>query len=461
MGSSAVRQKVVAPLATEKIDITPTWPRQVGEHTRPHRLARAERHNEIAELARGRAAHLLELAQSTPFLGPLDPKHGATLADAQSSAKGFRDHYEERSALFARAVWHERRARAELDRIERVEACQTEEYARVCDGCGDVSQDDGEQHFTRCESWQYCVSCKGSRCADLRGRFDDSATEWRKVYRREMESPFRRWSEKLATFTVPHSGSATRDLAILYVCFRRFFPVIREWLRASDSRARCINEPGTPGYVSPPTLPYLRVFELTGSDAGHAHLHTWLLGPYLPHWVARIEWGKSIGYCGARKEHAGLTASYLPVRHIDDVLADVMPIGPECFGTCAHCSCKRNRFTRRAASKQIHELATVQHGRRIQWLPWPVVDIREAHGVGAELVKYLTKDIGPSGEHVDPAEYAHLLEATVGRRLVCASLSFWYEPPRRVCACCELTYKRVRIELPELGSAGGARAPPL
>ncbi len=434
----------------------------MGEHTYAARLARAERHDEIAAQCRERAAYLLSLAGEGHHLSALHPRRGDYLADSESRRRGFKDHHEERSKLFSRATWHERKGRGERNRVEKVERCKTEEYTRACNGCGAVAEDDEQgAHFTRCEAWRYCVSCRGARCAAVRERFDVAAERWRHVFRSELNSPWRRWSEKMVTYTVPHSGSSSKDLAILYECFRRYFPAIRKWMRKSDSRARCVNKPGELGYVSAPVLPYLRVFELTGSDEGHAHLHSWMVGPYLPHYVARIEWGKSIGYSGGRRGKSHLKASYLPVRHIDDVLADIMPIGPNCGHSCEHLSCKRNRWVSRTASKQIHELATVQHGRRIQWLPWPVVDIREASTtVGSELVKYLTKDIGPDKEHVEAFAYAQLIEATEGRRLVCVSSHFWVELPPRCCATCELTFKRIRLAS-SVPFGGGARAPPL
>ena len=467
---------------TQETNTAPGYARQVGEHTLAARLARAAAHDEIAAVARERADWLRRMAgwdssivpnwamaDSTlnalgfeALAGMLERCDAATtagreargeaLAELASRSAGYRDHHAERSALFSLATWHERRGRGERARIEKVESCQTQGYVRQCPDCGTV--DGVEVLLERCQSWRYCVACRGAHCAEFRERFDESAKQMRAVYAYELARPWRRWSEKMHTLTVPHSGSAPKDFALLIHAWRRYSRRIREWLASRDTRVKHYGMP----------LPYLRVMELTGSDAGHAHMHCWWLSPFLPHWVARVEWGKSLAYSDV---------VYVPVKHIDDAIAECSLPGPVCevvqvlergrlvLERCSHASCKQLRRHNERAERELRELAVVGHGRRIQWLPWPVVDVREADtGVGSELVKYLTKDLGPTGAKVDPFEYAQLVEATEQRRMICSSLGFWLALPPVVCECCERSYLRVPVVGARL-APGGPRGPPL
>lgn len=407
------------------------WVEQVLAWTLAPRRARAQRHQAIADECRQLADELLRQSRIELHDASGTP---TTHADYRALRAGYPDAWAWRSALFHRATWHDRRARGQLYAEERVEQCRRgDSFVMACPGCGSVD-DRTEERPYRCTSWRYCVSCRGARCAEVRGDFEQAQEHWRHVFRREMVGRGR-WSEKFLTLTVPHSGSAANDVAVLHAAWRIFSRRLREWFCKHDARARRKIAPG----VSQLPVPYLRVMEITRSDHGHAHAHAWFLGPFVPHFIVRILWGRAL----AQVATVGTGDAGFPVRLVDEVIADC-----EAAAT--------SDFRRDAVAAQVKHVAKHARGKRMRYVPWPVVDIRAADsGSGSELVKYLLKDLGPSGEPMDPLEYANLVEATEGRRTFCASRGLWVRLPARVCGCCELSSRRVRI----VGGAARSAAP--
>jgi hypothetical protein len=318
-----------------------------------------------------------------------------------------------------RERWHRQRGDAELLRAERVELCGSGSAYLGCGTCGQVA---GDLHPTRCGTWRYCLECRGARCAEYRERLDEAIEAQRALYSREVgRRDTNRWSERFLTLTVEHSGSSAYDFGVIQRAWPVFWRGVKRWLKQRRPLRRDQLK----------FMPYSRVLEITGSDAGHAHAHVWLLTPYLPHQVLRALWGRAIA-----AKHNG--ARMVPVRPLEEVLEE--------------CKTQRDR-------DDVLSVATFR-GRRLRYLPWPVLDVRAVHGdVGCELVKYLTKDIGPSGEAVSPLEYANLIEATEGRRMVCCAVHFWVpSEPAKWCDCCNRAMGLITV-VPR-GRPSLARAPP-
>jgi hypothetical protein len=167
----------------------------------------------------------------------------------------------------------------------------------------------------------------------------------------------------------------------------------------------------------------VRVIEVTpGQTGGHAHLHVWALAPYLPHAILRVLWARAIG-ARATVPTRTLEACKLDVRSERELLA--MNVDPE-------------------------------------RVPWPVVDIRAAHGdPGNELVKYLIKDI-VDDELIEPEAFARIYASLEARRTAVASRAFWLPDEACICGECgvvgEMTLELDRHPLEK--PAVRLRAPP-
>lgn len=317
-----------------------------------------------------------------------------------------------------RELWHNQRGDAELMRAERVALCGSGAAYLGCGSCGQVA---GELHPSRCGSWRYCMPCRSHRCLEYHAKLVEAIEAQRALFSREMNRrDTNRWGERFLTLTVEHSGSAAYDFAVIQKAWPVFWRSVKRWLRERRPLRRDQIK----------YMPYSRVLEITGSDEGHAHAHVWMLTPFLPHQVLRVLWGRAI----ARKQGG---APMVPVRHIDDALQA--------------CQTTRDR-------EDVWSVATFR-GKRLRYLPWPVLDVRAVRDdIAQELVKYLTKDIGPSGERVCPLEYANLIEATEGRRMVCSALHFWIRRDPPWCDCCNRALQMITA-VPR-GRPTLARAPP-
>jgi hypothetical protein len=314
--------------------------------------------------------------------------------------------------------WHEGRANGQLERIERVEDCGSTHYQLACKSCGVVAP--GVRERT-CAAWRYCVVCRGKRARQYRERIEPARQAWlsrKRGYERE----------RFLTVTLPHAGVAG-DVRNLLKSWERFTRGTRRWLRKRGT----------------PQLAYVRALEVTPSDGGHAHMHAWIGSPFLPHAVLRVLWGRALGCDGP------LTGQYVPVRLVADVLAELpdersrrelMRVAgwrgrAACDGSCGY----------------------LRRCRRRHYVPAPGLDIRAVKGdVGAELVKYLVKDVD-QGELIDPLVAANLIEATEGIRVLATSRQFWLLEVR----CCEhcderAVYIVLACEAPI--DAASARGPP-
>src|SRR5262249_6686143 len=66
--------------------------------------------------------------------------------------------------ILATCSWYDNRARGHRERIERVEACETEILAVSCQSCGIC-----REMAAGCRAWMLCLRCRGATAAELRG----------------------------------------------------------------------------------------------------------------------------------------------------------------------------------------------------------------------------------------------------------------------------------------------------
>jgi hypothetical protein len=184
-----------------------------------------------------------------------------------------------------KAKWYDDRARGHRERIERVEACESQIVNVSCPCCGVA-----REFSAGCRSWMLCSRCRRATAAQLRARFlaargqvVDSARA------RGLLNPARRggrWGERFLTLTLPHavpSISGRIDLAFrAWTAFLKRFNA--HWLD-----------------VDAPSVESLRVFEWTpGSDGrGHPHFHIWIFSPFLDVQLVREWWRRALENAGA------------------------------------------------------------------------------------------------------------------------------------------------------------------
>lgn len=332
------------------------WIDDLELYTEPMRHARAARHNQIAIKA--------------------------IAVDNQTTAR-----------------WHSCRARGQRERFQRVRMCGTEAVRIHCGGCGRLHRQDPN----RCGQHRVCPSCRGRRAYLYRRRFNRAHELALRKYAPEIAGKHGRpWREIFLTLTYPKTGDAARDVEAIYKAWPRFIRRIRNYLQ---------RERGAGGDEAERILqsPWFRVVEITPGtdDRGHAHLHAWLLLPFIHHSIVRAFWARSLDADAQER---------IPMRDATEVMAAGHP-----------------------RDKAEIERATMVRagGRRRDQIPWPVVDIRKAHSdPGSELIKYLVKD-QHHGKLVASETFAPLFDALEGRRVAVTSRYFWTQAEApAACHCC-------------------------
>jgi len=332
------------------------WQRVIESSTRPHRLRQALRHEAEARSAK---------AEGEP----------------------------------TKALWHERRARGQVRRFDQVRDCGSTELLVRCEACGH----EVKRMEIRCGVHRLCVTCRGARAELCRARF--RAGRARAIARadRLLHGWQRggRWSEKFVTFTLPHSGDVARDLKTLPQAWRIFRGRLFEHLR----KDRHVPDDDMA------LVAFVRVIEVTPGRAhdGHAHLHVYILAPFLLKVLLRHLWGETLTRFGYE----------VPTEPIDEVYAGLA--GLELQQATAWLR------TRRGAN-----------GRALEAVYAPIIDLEEAYGdVERELVKYLIKDaelLDGTMFLVDPELFARIYEGLEGVRTIVTSRGFF--PNRHgTCAC--------------------------
>jgi hypothetical protein len=456
----------------------------VGELTYAARLARADAFELKAAEQRAKARKVaIDLnTRGRPFIRERCHATAVALGFGKSSSEsggGWTErsnspgHLWHKSLLASETYWL-RRARGQRERIERVETCGQETYVRACPCCGGT---DGSVHPVLCANWKICGRCLLHRQGQKRAKSQGAIEYQRQVYERQRERPFRKFRERLITFTVPHSGSVAADIAHLHKTQVRFGPVMRAWLAEHRHEKR----------LPSAYLPFIRSVEVAsirGAELealeGHAHQHVWTLGPFIAHQVLRVLWGRSFRIGGPslavppREWPTDLPfplafGPYMPVRLIADALADTLPQGPLCVAfadrehnrKCEHTSCRELVWRRRAERADVASVSKFRN-RELAYLPWPVLDVRAAYGqVGNEVVKYVFKNLDSQGKPLDSFQLAQIVEAMEGRRMFAASRHLWCYPGKDPLShyCEDCLVPREHLPLVMAGPSG-ARGPP-
>lgn len=153
------------------------WLSRVGNATHTHRETRARQYDRIASRRRNQS----RLSGGSEF-------------DAA-----------------ANSLWHASRARGQRERIERVEACNTEVRVIRCQSCGLE-----HERESRSGCPLLCVRCRGSRARQTRIRFLAArASVLKEAWERGLMNPQRRggrWGERLLTLTAPQLDADTVEL---------------------------------------------------------------------------------------------------------------------------------------------------------------------------------------------------------------------------------------------------------
>lgn len=260
------------------------------------------------------------------------------------------------------SVWHHARAKGLREREERAVACGVDGLERSCSSCGEVA---GRVVRLTCSHWRLCQPCRARRADRALARFHAGRELALERLRSRMHYRSRggRWAEVFYTFTLPHV-EFERDAREVVDAWARFRRLLGHYLEARGCSWR--------------EVPFFRALEVTSSTGGHWHLHVWSVLPYVPQWLLAHLWGASLSH-------------------------DYQRLVP-----------------RRSAADLAHVF-----GRDADALAWlelegnallaPIVDIRRAEHAGAELAKYMVKDM-ERGELVSPLWYARAYQTLEGMR---------------------------------------------
>lgn len=273
------------------------------------------------------------------------------------------------------SAWHGARAGSLADRAARWRRCG--ELLYVAEGPeGRVVPVE-----YRCGDWRACPRCRSRRRytaqRDAR-RVRDLAM---RLYRRETSRYYSgeegRHSEKLITLTVPHSGSVNNDVALMRRAMARFMRGLTDHVNGLVCR------PGKYGNLS--AFPWYRTYEVAATNELHVHAHLWVLAPFLDHVVLRVMWGQAL-------LREGLARERMPFQ---------------------------------------------EWGEEGELLPWPVLDIRSAHGVDyaakVGLTDYVAKVDGVK-ESLAPSHFAAAYEALSDLRV--AQWAMGWCPSERAMGWC-------------------------
>lgn len=271
--------------------------------------------------------------------------------------------------------WHEARARSLGERWQRI---------GECGAMGLVAEHaDGrvvplEQ---RCGDWRACHRCRERRTWELQRDGDRVASAARRLYRLECSRWYRgregRWSERMLTLTVPHSGSVAEDARIYREAWPRFMRMFLRHLRR-DRGVDCHQMAGRKCSV----IPWRRAVEVASTREAHFHGHVWMLSPFVDQVLVHVWWGRAL-------IAAGLPAERLPAKQWSEVAA---------------------------RDPRVHRWL----GRPSD-VPWPVAHVKGGHMadyVGKVGLKdYVVKTDGVKAS-LSPVHAANAYEALSGLRVV-------------------------------------------
>jgi hypothetical protein len=352
------------------------WERDVEAKTRHHRVRCAHRHRRIGE---------------------------AAAAEGRTST----------------AAWHFGRARGQLRRFEQVRDCGGMEFLVSCESCGHEMK----RIEARCGNYRICVTCRGARADQYRFRFREGRERALQRAQALLRPGVRggRWSEKFLTFTVPHSGDVKRDIAVLPKAYRRFWKKLQEHLRED----RHLSEQHMA------LIAYVRVLEVTAGRQhdGHAHLHLYLLSPFLPvEWLAHL-WGWAVAKFGYD----------VPTEPLQEVI--------EAADDARRPQLRQWLVTRRG-----------DNGRPLQHVFVPIVFVEQCYGdIENELVKYLIKDIDQaedgSNKLMEAGLFGRIYEGLEDVRTIQPSPHFWLRRSAH-CKCERCHGTKTRRQKVDKGAPG-------
>lgn len=299
----------------------------------------------------------------------------------------------------SRAKWHTSRAHGQRERFDRVRGCGRDSYFVRCGDCGH----EREETARRCGHFRACRACRTIRANRYRAIVRAARREILRKTKHLRGNKWRgRWSEKFFTLTLRHSGDVVRDLQALPRAWQALRTELWRFFRYEYDLTK----------DSMQLLTFVRVIEVTASDDGHAHLHVYLLSPFLPHQLLRHLWGKALAARGYSS----------PTRHVYDVLNEEED------------EYKRSRLSEVLVTRRGPK------GRILDEHYWPVVDIETCYGkIERELVKYLIKE----GEYkqgklerIDSGLHARFYEGLEGVRTLVTSRYFRHlAPPKEAQPC--------------------------
>lgn len=272
--------------------------------------------------------------------------------------------------------WHRSREVGQGERFNRVRRCG--------EPMAEMVSDSGRSFVLtrRCDCWRVCASClRRRRMALIEGLRDAEKrvrVERKRQLSRAYAGPEGRWSAKLVTLTVPHSGSARTDAKALATAWAE---LSRRWTTHLKKDRGAEKSPV-----------WVRALEVAPNEnGGHAHLHVWYVGPFIEHAWLRTTWGDILESKGVR--------------------------------------CPREPWES-AMGKAVDQRARVwcrtmrgRNGRERESLPWPVVDVRSAYdsGAGSYAAKvgvqlYVAKGAKGEPQRMEAVHAAVIYEAFEGRR---------------------------------------------
>lgn len=324
----------------------------------------------IAALAERTAAHRLHHAE----------RHEARARAAHAPA--------------SRRYWRYK-AEAQRRRWERVGRCGLDwaVYAD-CDACGAEGPKAHRPMAITCGVERACPSCRSriiaQRASAVLRAMEAAEADSRNEMARHGPTaahPLGPWAWRFVTLTLPrprnvrgqHGPIETTPKTLSRWLFPRFKRKIGEWYKIEGREERATR--------------YFAALEMTpGRDhGGHVHMHIMWLGPYIPYPIIRRVWGAlltekgyPLPYLDRQSAFDHWMASAGRMDWADDLVSD-------------------NWRTMRG-----------RNGRPLTEIPWPVVDVRKAHGP-ADLCKYIVKDRDSDGL-LDPGDIANAYAALEGVR---------------------------------------------
>lgn len=189
------------------------------------------------------------------------------------------------------SAWYQSRIRGQAERFQNVAECGGFQYA--------LETEHGVIPLRkRCDCWRVCTRCTRSRRRKLSDGMQTQRALALRLHKRESQRVYRgkegKWSEKLITFTVPHSESPAADARCIVDAWQKLLRKIRAHLLLRGAVRR--SKSGKRVAIS---VPWCRALEVApGQAGGHAHMHVWWYGPFLDSALLRQWWGELISATG-------------------------------------------------------------------------------------------------------------------------------------------------------------------